>query len=254
MASPIVGVTKFQKMTNADPTTIIVAGIGRGNELPKMKALFPKARVIGCEPLREHLRLINRRDLWIFEPEDLYPLALSNKNGTAKLHCNYEPDQRATFYELMEPLPNGIVREIETITLDELHKRSGPWGDKVMLWLDTEGSEHLIIEAATESFKNVHWLNVELSMISARDTPLMSDVVDLLRGRGFRLLAVHSLSRDGRMFDGVFVRQKQWEQLREENIRASIERKRWRLHQRKAKTEASAAEQQIGGRRRRRRR
>jgi len=220
----------YKILSRPRPRTIVVAGLGRGEEMPVFRRCFRRARIIGVEPLHEHWRIVRRAGDRM--PDVVVKRALwSTVGARLTFHLNYEPDQRATVYELPRPVPGEETREIETTTLDALFREYGPWRDG-LLWLDCEGAEQEILAASTSLARAYRWINVELTFCPARNVPPWQETDEVLRAAGFRLLAVHSAARNGRQTDGIYVRAAEWDKIRILSVESGIQRKLDRLAER----------------------
>lgn len=233
----ISGVANFYKLTgNARPRTIVMAGVGRGEEIPAVRRTWRRARLIGVEPLREHWRMINRTEGRA--PDVRIRAALWSTAGEKlNFHLNWEPDQRATVYPLPVELPNEFRREVRTTTLDRIWDEYGPWRDG-LLWLDVEGSEWETLRNASCLADAFRWINVELTFCPARNVPPWQQTDAVLTAAGFRLLAVHSAARNGRQADGIYVREADFEEMRARTTANGIRRKYQRLAERGRTPEA----------------
>lgn len=227
MAAPN-GVRNFQRMTQARPKTIILAGTGRGEEIPVMRARFRKARIIGIDPLREHWRYMAKVQQ---QPDVEICGALYHTDGDRlTFHLNYEPDQRATIYDLPMAMENELTRSVTTVSLDAVIERYGPVPD-CLLWVDIEGGEYEALRASHNLITNrdIKWINVELNFCPPRQMPPWAQVNQLLEDYGFRMLGIHSRSRSGRQVDGVYIRHEAWHDIRIRQARNGKQRKLERL-------------------------
>lgn len=204
-------INQFHRITRADPDTVLLIGVGRGDDLESFKDRYPRARFIGVEPLREHLKAL--KPLWLWSTSDLLPFALGKDAGVRELHCNYEPDQRATFYPMLTPLPGEDIREVDTITLDQLHAETGPWGEHVLIWIDVEGAEAEIFKGIEDknTLADVKWINTEVTFLTTRPGATLYDEIDIaLQEREFFLFAIHTLSKNGRQADAIYIPMGVW--------------------------------------------
>lgn len=227
MAAPN-GVRAFYRMTSARPSTVILAGTGRGEEIPVMRRFWRRARIIGIDPLVEHWRFMERSGN---QPDVMIRSALYHSEGrTLTFHLNYEPDQRATIYDLPVPIENELTREIPTVSLDGVIERHGPVAN-CLLWIDIEGGEFEALRASHNLIHNqeIKWLNVELNFCPPRQMPPWGDVHRVIEGYGFRMLGVHSVSRSGRQADAVYIREEAWDSLRVDAAKKGKQRKLERL-------------------------
>jgi FkbM family methyltransferase len=211
------GLRQFHQMTGAEPDGVIVAGVGKGKELPTMRSLWPLAVIHGYEPLKEFQNIEHQ------ELDSFWPEALWDERGEQELLTSYRPDTRATMNELVVPLDGGGRRKVKTVTLDDALKRLQV-PRNVLLWLDMQGSERTVMLKSVLLHPNkVSWINCELNCCPVRDAPHLSDVDRLLTGRGYLLLGVHSC--DGTEMDGVYTTREIWQNIRHARAQAAHDRK-----------------------------
>lgn len=209
------GVLLMNMMCRPEPKTIIVAGLGRGREIPAFRNLYPDAKIVGYEPLKKFCKKPSSM------LDEVHQCALGEKRCERDLLTSYRADTRATFNELLVPLEDGGRVSVKVITLDDALKDREP---PVLLWLDTQGSEYRILEPSkllTPKF--APWLNVELNCCPVRDGCLMTEVDGLLFSRGYRMVGMHS--GDTTEMDGVYVAKEIWDSIRLEKAKSSHARK-----------------------------
>jgi len=229
MAAPN-GVRMFHRMADRPKIrTVVMAGTGRGDEIPVMRQLWKNAVLIGVDPLKEHWRIMWRMQQ---EPDiKIENRALWSESGdTVTFHLNYEPDHRASAYELPQGVPDELTRKIKTISLDDIFAEHGPYTEPALLWLDTEGAEHEILRSC-KSLAAFRWINVEMSFLPLRDSPRWQMVDAALESAGFKLQGVHSTSKNGRQTDALYIPTEIWETMRSASERRGIDRKIRRLNQ-----------------------
>lgn len=227
MAAPN-GVKQFRRITaKATPDTILLVGVGRGEEIPVMRECWPQARIIGIEALSEHWRFMAKAGQ---EPDVMVKGAAYHTEGAQLLfHLNYEPDQRATVYELPVPMENELTREIPTVTIDGVVQRHGI-GPDTLLWMDIEGGEwEALRECRALQEQRIRWINIELNFTPPRNMPPWSTVNALLESYGYRLYGLHSVSKNTRQADGIYYRAAEWQAVRENNALRGKQRKLERL-------------------------
>ena len=192
-----------------DPDTVMLIGVGDGDDLEVFKEFYPRARFIGAEPLREHHRKLKER--WLWSRDDLLRCAIGGTpERKRRLHGNYQADQRSTLYPMMIPLPDEPVIHTKVITLEQLWEKTKPKGD-ILVWLDVEGAEAEVFGAVPADLnkvllEQVKWINTEWTFLNPRPAAALYDDVDhVLQLLGFKLFAVHSPSANGRQIDAVYV-------------------------------------------------
>ena len=211
------------------PTFVVLAGCGRGEEIPVMRRVWRGCKIVGIEPLNEHWRVMGHNEC---EPDVFIRGAVWHTSGeTLNFQLNYEPDQRATIYRLPIELPGAITREIRTVTLDEVVERHGPLPPETsILWMDIEGGEFEALRASqTIADAAFRWINLEVSFTPARIAPPWFHTIEVLQTSGYRLFGIHSVSKSGRQCDAVFLRATEWEARNRDTTDRSVRRKLERL-------------------------
>jgi len=237
MAAPN-GVRTFHRMTNRpEPDTVLLVGCGRGEEIPVMRRRWPRARIIGVEALAEHWSFMRKAAQ---EPNVMVKGAAYHTEGEKLLfHLNYEPDQRATIYDLPVPMENELTREIETVSIDGVVERHGI-GPETLLWIDIEGGEYEALRGSqTLADQKIRWVNIELNFTPPRNMPPWLQVHQVLEGYGYRMMAMHSVAKNGRQADAIYIRESEWEQVRKANAISGKQRKLERLISGRGRTEGN---------------
>jgi len=225
--SAIRGVVILHELCSPTPDTVVVAGVGRGTELATMREAWPSAKIVGVEPLRCHCQLWDDGSF----PGVLVEAALWSRSGISrKLFCNHLPDQRASLYPLTSPLEGEVTEDTTTISLDDLRSQTGPWG-QTLLWLDVEGAEVDVL-GACKDWDGIRWVNVEVAYCPGRDRPSARAIDHVLWAAGFDPCGVHTVTRDYRQCDLIYVRRSDWEGLRLAVARDAVSRKMDRLAER----------------------
>lgn len=175
---------------------IIEAGAYDGRDTQKMTQHFPKCIIHAFEPLPE---IYNRLEKNTGHLSQVYrhPYALSNSNGNALFHISEHPkkpgiaSQAGSLYTPKErlkysPLLFPRTTQVKTITLDTWAKKNQI--NRIdLLWLDTQGHELAILQAAPNILPNIHVILAEVSFIeSYEEQPLYADVVSWMTSHGFR--------------------------------------------------------------------
>lgn len=217
MADSHRGVHRMHELAEPAPDLVLIAGVGEGKEIDAFRSLYPKAHLVGVEPLGEFYKDS------LFRVDRMFACALWSEPGDLKLHLGYKADQRASAFPLRSELPGELTRGVQCRTLDFIAEQLGSSWRNVLLWLDAEGSEAAILSAA--DLAHVRWLNVEVAWCRARGAPQACEVESILRSKGFEIAGVHSLAKDGRHADAVFVRREQWEQIQDKLAERGVVRK-----------------------------
>ena len=178
-----------------DNPVIVEAGAFDGNDTKKMAKQWPNATIHAFEPLPEiYDRLVtNTTEL---NNVHYYRLALSSNNGTELFYVSErstrpgvasqagslrKPKQRLSKSPLIFPRTTMV----QTVTLDT-------WANENaiqtidLLWLDTQGHELVILQAAPIMIKNITVILAEVSFIESYEgQPLYEDIVAWMTNHGF---------------------------------------------------------------------
>ena len=178
-----------------DNPVIVEAGAFDGNDTKKMAKQWPNATIHAFEPLPEiYDRLVtNTTEL---NNVHYYRLALSSNNGTELFYVSErstrpgvasqagslrKPKQRLSKSPLIFPRTTMV----QTVTLDT-------WANENaiqtidLLWLDTQGHELAILQAAPIMIKNITIILAEVSFIESYEgQPLYEDIVAWMTNHGF---------------------------------------------------------------------
>lgn len=203
-----------------------------------MRLKWPRARIVAVDPLREHEEAVLRLGL---RGVEFHLAALWSEQRALRIYTNYEPDQRASAYELITELPRGEYRDVQAVTLADLYYETRPWGD-TLLWLDAEGAELEILRGARGALSETRWINVECRAVPQRMSPPWNLLVEELSERGFRCAGWWNLSRNGRQVDMVFLRAEEWSRLEREKARQGIVKKMERKTGRERRQRARVTE------------
>lgn len=189
-------------MPPADPTAITIADVGArwGSTEAWFRRAGP-ARLLGFEPDAAECAKLN---LQAAPNERYYPVALGDSNGTATLYLTanpacaslYRPSQAILErYPSMRPFmgPRGTqtvhLRRLDDWASDEKIDRID------FLKLDTQGSEFNILRGAERLLQTCQCVEAEVEFHPMYDgQPLFADVDGLLRGAGFHLWRLDSLT------------------------------------------------------------
>lgn len=204
---------------------IVECGAFYGKEVVRAAQIWPKGKVIAFEAnprafsILEHTLMEEKLD-----NVKIYPFAVNDYNGQAKLYLNFGPTGRDSSYEdktsLLEPTPaeapysKGPKIEVPCIALDDWCKENGI--NKIdVLRLDLEGAELRALQSSSEILKTVKLIIVQSFFHPYRiGTPNYFVLKDFLTRANFVPLA-HWYTPGGRgtavyisneLFDAYFVR------------------------------------------------
>lgn len=174
---------------------IVEAGAFDGNDTNKMATRWPAGTIHAFEPLPEiYERLTHNTQ----KHSNIlyYPYALSSKNGSDLFYISEKPtkpgiaSQAGSLHKPKDRLTRSPIifprtTQVTTITLSTWAQENNI-KQIDLLWLDTQGHELTILQAAESFLINIRVILAEVSFIeSYENQPLYNDVVQWLEKHGF---------------------------------------------------------------------
>jgi FkbM family methyltransferase len=190
--------------------------IGQFSE--KLREIGYRGKIVSFEPLPEAFGIINSKamkDRWGWEVHDF---ALGARQERATIHVagnSYSSSilKMLPRHEQLAPESRYVGDvEIQVKTLDSVFLPEWRARRDVFLKIDTQGFEQQVIEGAKESLPFVDTIQLEMSLTPLYEgETLFEDMYTLLKGKGYRLVAIEPGSADretGEMLqlDAVFHR------------------------------------------------
>ncbi len=174
---------------------IVEAGAFDGNDTNKMALQWPHGIIHAFEPVPEiYERLL--KNTAKFSNIHYHPLALSDRTGNALFYISERPtkpgiaSQAGSLHKPKErlsksPLVFPRTAYVTTITLDEWANKNGVTALD-LLWLDTQGHEMAILQAAPQMLSKTKVVLAEVSFIeSYENQPQYEDVIAFMASHGF---------------------------------------------------------------------
>jgi len=174
---------------------IVEAGAFNGTDTKKMALKWSQGTIHAFEPVPEiYERLIkNTHDQHNVQ---CYPYALSDINGTALFYVSENPknpglaSQAGSLHKPKERLNVSPLIFPRTITVNTITLPAWAAQHNIthidLLWLDTQGHERAILQAAQSLLNNIHAVLAEVSFIeSYYDQPTLSNLVSWMEQQGF---------------------------------------------------------------------
>jgi FkbM family methyltransferase len=175
---------------------IVEAGAFDGNDSRKMAQRWPQGVIHAFEPVPEIFTRLEK-NTQKYSNIIRYPYALSNCHGWQPFYISEKParpgvaSQAGSLHKpkdrlRVSPLIFPRTISVKTLTLVE-------WAEQYsvnhidLLWLDTQGHELTILEAAVPILPQIRFILAEVSFIeSYYNQPLYQDVVQWLAKHGYR--------------------------------------------------------------------
>jgi FkbM family methyltransferase len=135
------------KFVRGAPLALYDIGVGLKSEWRTLRKLYPQLKVYGCEPHPATYQTLLRDGF----PGPLLNVAIGEADGTATLFDIADDAKRASL------LPLGdSERQIPTDvwTLDRFDREMGRQ-DRILLWMDIEGTELAALRGGTELLDSV---------------------------------------------------------------------------------------------------
>lgn len=174
---------------------IVEAGAFDGNDTNKMAQRWPHGTIHAFEPVPEiYERLL--RNTTKHTNIVYHPYALSDKNDTELFYISERPtkpgiaSQAGSLHAPKErltksPLIFPRTMMVKTITLPTWAKQNNITHID-LLWLDTQGHELAILQAAEQFLPHIRVILAEVSFIeSYHNQPLYNDVIQWMAQHGF---------------------------------------------------------------------
>ena len=191
---------EHRALASLEPALVVDVGANKGQFTLLALELFPQARIVAFEPLRDLcVRFVRAVGA---EPRvRLVEAALGLTSGEADMHVSGKDDCSSL-------LDNGVLQELEpeTAMVGIKKVRVGRLEDflsaadftgPALLKIDVQGFELQVLQGCGDWLKRFAWVYVELSFCELYAGQALADpVIRHLLDAGFAFTAVHSLSRD----------------------------------------------------------
>lgn len=206
---------RIKLMNHYNIDTIFDIGANKGQYGLEMRKSGYKKRIVSFEPLKsafsELTKTIERDVDWQAEN-----VAIGNYSGedTINISGNSVSSSLLNMLSLVEehaPEAKYIGKEkVDVRMLDELLPKYVTPENKLFVKIDAQGFEKQVLEGATESFRLITGLQIELSLSELYEgAPLYTEIIEFLQNKGYLMVAMEpgfSEIASGKQlqFDGFF--------------------------------------------------
>lgn len=187
-------------LASLDPALVIDVGANKGQFTLLALELFPKARIVAFEPLREAGQRFTRAIG--SEPRvRLVSAALGLAAGEADMHVSGRDDCSSLLdiARLQDLVPDAAMVGTETVRIGRLEDflARDELVAPALLKIDVQGFELQVLQGCGDLLRRFAWVYVELSFCELYAGQALADpVVRLLLDAGFAFTAVYNLSCD----------------------------------------------------------
>lgn len=193
-------------------------GANEGQYGDRLRRAGYSGRLVSYEPLHETHRILADHAAddanWIVP----LPIGLAERSGEAQINVSATTDMsslRGFVPEMADLLDSARFVATETIQLarlDDIIDDHARPDDRILLKIDTQGTEDLVLDGASASLKRIALLQLELSIVPVYEgTRGFTEMIGHLAGLGFEpvlFLPGYFNRRTARLIemDGIFVR------------------------------------------------
>jgi len=181
------------KSAGINPKTIIDVGANRGMFSKAAHYIFPKAKIIAFEPLKDIFYELNNLSNEI-ENFESYNIALGEKSEISKIHrSSYDYSssilKMSDIHKKAYPYSaESTAEKIQVKRLDEILTRE-KLKEPVLLKIDVQGFEKDVILGATGIIENITYIICELSFIELYENqPLFDEMYSLFINLGYKFM------------------------------------------------------------------
>ena len=191
---------EHRALASLDPALVVDVGANKGQFTLLALELFPKARIVAFEPLREAGARFGRAVG--AEPRvRLIAAALGLSAGEAVMHVSGRDDCSSLLdiARLQELVPDAAMVGTEMVRIGRLQDFLGAdeFIAPALLKIDVQGFELQVLQGCGDWLKRFAWVYVELSFCELYAGQALADpVIRHLLGAGFVFTAVYNLSCD----------------------------------------------------------
>lgn len=183
---------QFEWLKKYDIHTVIDVGAYHGHVSKSLSYLFPQAKIYAFEPVAENYKILTKtlsgKNL------ALNQIALSGGVGKSTFYKNkYAPASSMLpmeeKYKVIYPfLATATKTKVKTTTLDSYFEKI-KLQKKILLKIDTQGTEYLILRGGEKILKNVFIIHIETSFDAMyKNQGTFKDITEYLTKLGFNYM------------------------------------------------------------------
>ncbi|MBN2438699.1 MAG: FkbM family methyltransferase [Deltaproteobacteria bacterium] len=166
------------------PETVIDVGAARGCWSAEVSTIWPESHYILIDPLEENqddLKSVGKK----LKHSDYRIAAMTDRSGNLTLNVHADLEGSSIFLEREDGI-NGMPREIESLTVDDLVSDMG-LRPPILLKADVQGAEMQVIMGAKRTLPIVEMIILEVLLfdIYQGENPQLFDTVSYLKSNGF---------------------------------------------------------------------
>lgn len=187
-----------QYVKNSSPL-IVEVGAFHGHDTVRMVNKWPTATIHAFEPMDElYEKLVKKTNE--YPNIQAYQLAVSDTVGKSEFYVSEKPEkpgictQAGSLRKPKERLKHSSIifpktAIVDTITLDAFVDTHGI-AHIDLLWLDTQGHEFSILQAATRTMAKIDFIFMEVSFIESYEGQVVyPDIISWMEQHGFYTIA-----------------------------------------------------------------
>lgn len=209
------GLTFLDRLPGGKPRTVLDIGANAGQFARKVCAAAPDCTIHSFEPLPGPFAAL--RLLAASHPQlHCHNFALGERGGAAVIHTG-EYSASSSLLKPAQHLTDSLPQVVPDQDKDIPIMRLDDWAASTALSyplfakLDVQGYELQVIRGGAKTLRHASAILTELSFVELYENqPLIADVVEAMKGLGFRLADIYEVSRDpatglGFQCDGLFL-------------------------------------------------
>ena len=180
------GALKYLKQWGFEPTSVIDVGAYHGEWTRMFKSIFPSSKVLMIEGQNDKSQIL-QEVCSFFKSDVVFEIALLGAKDGEKVRFVEMETGSSVFEEFSSYKRNYLEKEL--VTIDSLLARHQDFRNLDFLKLDVQGYELEVLKGACELLKRTEFVLMEASLIpSNKSCPLISDVINFMTEKDFRLL------------------------------------------------------------------